>query len=41
LNVFVILLPGIALEVVKVAFVETIAVLYTEVQELVQVVMNG
>jgi hypothetical protein len=34
-------LPGIALEVVKIALVETIAVLYAEVQELVQVVMNG
>jgi hypothetical protein len=34
-------LPGIALEVVKIAFVEPIAVFYTKVQELVQVVMNG
>jgi hypothetical protein len=41
LNVFVVLLPGIALEVVKIAFVETIAILYTKVQEFVQVVMNG
>jgi hypothetical protein len=38
---FVVLLPGIALEVVKIAFVKTIAVFYAEVQELVQVVMNG
>jgi hypothetical protein len=41
LNEFVVLLPGIALEVVKIAFVEPIAILYTEVQEIVQVVMNG